>query len=171
MRAAAKAITTSSKGEAYGVLMSFLQSGTENTVAAFAAAAGAPNIGALGGFQLRGLNLQTGRYALSSRPFTQSVKFLGDLVKDGSMLPGFETTTNDQGVALFVQGRVGMLMGPGFWAAPAINDAKPKFDWDLTVPPSVDGLSRPLHVAPAAGRIFMSAKPPVQPRRGSGSIT
>lgn len=157
-RAAAKAITAVSKGEAYGALMSFLQSGTENTVGAFAAKAGAPNIGALGGFQLRGLNLQTGKYALSGRPFTQAVKFLGDLVKDGSMLPGFETTTNDQGVALFAQGRVGMLMGPGFWAAPAVADAKPKFNWDLAVPPSIDGTTRPLHVAPAAGRIFMSAK-------------
>jgi multiple sugar transport system substrate-binding protein len=157
-RAAAKKITEVSKGEAYGALMSFLQSGTENTVAAFAAKAGAPNIGALGGFQLRGLNLQTGKYALSSRPFQQSIKFLGDLVRDGSMLPGFETTTNDQGVALFAQGRVGMLMGPGFWAAPAVQDAKPNFAWDLAVPPSIDGTARPLHVAPAAGRIFMSAK-------------
>lgn len=158
MRQAAKAVTEKSKGNAYGFMMPFLQSGTENTVAAFAASAGQPNGGALGGFYLRGLNLKTGKYDLSGEPFSKTVDFLSSLVKDGSMLPGYETSTNDQGVALFAQGRVAMLTGPGFWAIPAVDAAKPNFEWEIGLPPSPDGKVRPLHISPAAGRIFMSAK-------------
>ncbi|WP_134698601.1 ABC transporter substrate-binding protein [Ammoniphilus sp. YIM 78166] len=133
LREMAKTVTSKGNGDIYGVAFpgGALPRFTQNTVAGFA-------IGAAPGSNPFGFNYQTGKYDIDSKAWVDSVNFLLDLKKDGSILPSSFALKVQEAQVLFAEGKIAFLLD-GRWAMSNIKKSHPNAQFGMSHIPTPDG--------------------------------
>lgn len=130
--AAAKAITDSSDGKAYGFGLPLAWNGVEQNHIEPLPMASDPTLTRVGLFSTKTQKFETGDYA-------PAIKMYRTLIKDGSMYPGAGTLDRDSLRAAFSKGEVGMYIGSSIEIGVLNNQLKSNVDWTPTRIPVEDG--------------------------------
>lgn len=132
VREDAKIITESTNGESYGYFLS-LQSGW--TMDHYIYSVASPCIGHFG------YDAVSGRYRYADGlPIVENI--LG-MIKDGSVLPGYEEMDADQARAQFSAGHVGIVMAASFDVAVYTEQFPATCNWIVCEPPAIEEGSYP----------------------------
>lgn len=133
LRDMAKVVSEQGKGDIYG--LTFPGGGpavfVQNTVAGFAQGINAEHTSS-------GFNYKTGQYEINSENWIDSVNFLLDLKKDGSILPSTMMLKVPEAQMLFAEGKSAFLID-GRWSLRGIKDEKPDVNLGVTHLPTPDG--------------------------------
>jgi multiple sugar transport system substrate-binding protein len=135
-RIAAKQITTSSKGQKFGLILGGNQAGRWSAnLIALAHRAGAAC--GTSGF-MTGVDYRTGDIVVDSAEFVAAMELLMAIRDDGSMFPGVMSINAPQARAFIAQGAAGMIL-QGPWNVPIWEASAPSFDFGLAKTPAPAG--------------------------------
>ncbi|MEF3304702.1 ABC transporter substrate-binding protein [Paenibacillus sp. GYB003] len=131
LRSMAKTVTEKGKGDVFGVVFALAENGyASNTVTGLAA--GIDNLTS------SGFNYKIGAYAYDSKAISDSLKFILDLKKDGSILPSAYSLKHPEAGALFGQGKAAFLFD-GRWRMWLIKRDTPDAKFGMAPLPTPTG--------------------------------
>ncbi|WP_284646557.1 ABC transporter substrate-binding protein [Paenibacillus silviterrae] len=149
LRSMAKTVTDKGKGDVFGVVFAMAENGyATNTVTGFAS--GIQTLDA----NINGFNYKTGSYTYDSKSISDSVKFLLDLKKDGSILPSSYNLKHPEAGALFGQGKAAFLFD-GRWRMWLIKRDTPDAKFGMAALPTPKGEPMIMHHTLASNGGFM----------------
>ncbi|WP_165972001.1 ABC transporter substrate-binding protein [Paenibacillus piri] len=149
LRSMAKTVTEKGKGDIFGAVFAMAENGyATNTVTGFAA--GINNLEA----SINGFNYKTGAYTYGSKAISDSVKFILDLKKDGSILPSAYNLKHPEAGALFGQGKAAFLFD-GRWRMWLIKRDTPDAKFGMAPLPTPTGEPMIMHHTLATNSGFM----------------
>ncbi|WP_226527239.1 ABC transporter substrate-binding protein [Metabacillus niabensis] len=133
LRDMAKVVTEQGKGDIFG--LAFAGGGpavfVQNLIAGFA-------IGSNPEHTMDGFNFKTGKYEFNGENWVESVNFLLDIKKDGSILPSSMMLKVPEAQMLFAEGKAAFLID-GRWAMGNIKDNNADVNYSVTHVPTKDG--------------------------------
>lgn len=157
-RKMAKDITEKGKGQYYGVALNINPASEIHRIlnglfATSSVASGDVRYGT------PGFDERTGKFTASDKEHQEIVQFLIDLVKDGSIVPGWQSMKKEQIRALFAEGKAAFFFDgtwmPGTWA----NMGYKNFDYGITDAPVPDsGRRSHRFVGAIRGDIYVNSK-------------
>jgi multiple sugar transport system substrate-binding protein len=151
LRSMAKTVTEKGKGDVFGAVFAMAENGyATNTVTGFAEGVNT--------LDAPGFNYKTGTYTYDSKAISDSVKFVLDLKKDGSILPSSYNLKHPEAGALFGQGKAAFLFD-GRWRMWLIKRDTPDAKFGMAALPTPTGEPMVMHHTLANNGGFMvSAK-------------
>jgi multiple sugar transport system substrate-binding protein len=134
LREMAKKVTAQGKGDVYGVAFGGGTPArfTQLVVAGFAVGA------SKGESPFDGFNFIEGKYDLGSKPWVDSVNFLLNIKKDGSILPSSFMLKTTEAEALFAEGKAAFLLN-GRWGLSNVKKLNPNLNFGSAYTPTPDG--------------------------------
>ncbi|MDR6550846.1 extracellular solute-binding protein [Paenibacillus qinlingensis] len=131
LRTMSKAVADKGKGDVFGLVFAGGQNNyLTNAVKGFAAGVSTQDAG--------GYNYKTGKYTFSTQAFTDSIKLLMDMKKDGSILPSSYTLKSAEAGVLFGSGKAAFLLD-GRWRMWQIKRDTPDTNFGIAALPTPDG--------------------------------
>jgi ABC-type glycerol-3-phosphate transport system substrate-binding protein len=134
LRQMAKTVSQKGGGDVYGITFA---GGTPARFTQLVAAGFAVGAGK-GDSPFDGFNFIQGKYDLDSKAWVDSVNYLLNLKKDGSILPSSFTLKNPEAEALFAQGKAAFLLD-GRWGLHNIKTQYPDAKFGSAITPTPDG--------------------------------
>ena len=134
----AKRITQAGKGRYYGVALMAKQPGAAFDMSLLSTLAKASGYYHSSTFPN---NLKTGRFDYSSPILRKAIQLWIDIKNDGSILPGYASMDDETARIAFAMNRAGMIFG-GFWVVAGFLAINPNCDFDVALPPVMDGVKR-----------------------------
>ncbi|WP_226781711.1 ABC transporter substrate-binding protein [Oceaniglobus trochenteri] len=157
-REAARKITESAGGRAYGFIIGGAQVGRWSEVVRTlgqmaGAACGKVSIAA-------GVDFRTGKVIWNADEFVAAVELLLAMNDDGSVFPGSLSMTAPQARAFMPQGAAGMIL-QGPWNIPVWERENPDFNFGIAPPPAPEGATGKIitgELAEPGNTMFINAK-------------